>query len=108
MGYLNGRMSYTQNTPGATVAVQLPAPLVVTSYTLRNDVTGRHPLRTWVLEGSNTGKDGSWVVLKTHANDTALAATKEHGGEMSVASWNVHPDVCGGRAFVHFLSLIHI
>ena len=90
------RVNRTDNTAGSFVAVRLPVPLVVTRYTLRNDGNATYALRRWVLEGSEDGAEGSWVVLKTHAGDTALATTA-----MSAASWDVDPAASGGRGFAH-------
>ena len=82
------RHNYTNDGANSWVGVQLPAGLAVTKYTLRTDKHGHFALRNWNLEGSNDGE--TWVVLRQHSNDTALAATP-----MSVASWDVAPHHAG-------------
>ena len=92
-GESNQGYMYTQNVAGAFVSVQLPAPMVITRYTLRHDAHGgSRVLRNWNFEGSTDGVE--WVLLRQHVNDTSLAEQKH-----STASWDVNPN---GLAFSHF------
>lgn len=70
-------------------------------YCLRHgDDIGEHVLRTWRLEGSNDGT--TWTILKTHANDAALAEQAH-----STASWPIQaPAAAAGTPYRHtFASL---
>ena len=63
-----------------------------THYSLRHESGNRpHVLRHWVLEASSDG--AAWTALRTHANDTSLAAQAG-----STASWPLAAD----RAYRHF------
>lgn len=66
-------------------------------YCLRHgDDIGEHVLRTWRLEGSNDGT--TWTILKTHANDAALAEQAH-----STASWPIQaPAAAAGTPHRHF------
>mmetsp|Transcript_22165 Transcript_22165/g.57833 ORF Transcript_22165/g.57833 Transcript_22165/m.57833 type:complete len:549 (+) Transcript_22165:57-1703(+) len=89
-----GRTCFTENTalPGSSVVVQLPAPMVVTRYTLRHGYShGTYMLGNWNLEGSEDGAE--WVVLRQHLNDGSIT------GAFDTASWDANPD---GLAFSHF------
>jgi hypothetical protein len=74
----------TNDAAGSSVAIQLPLPVSVTRYTLRN---GRattdmyYVLRNWNFEGSNDGVE--WAVLRQHANDQSIALQAH-----STASWD--------------------
>ena len=57
--------------------------LQLNHYCLRHDAHGSHALRHWDLEGSND--NASWIVLRSHKNDTSLAATA-----YSEAHWDVN------------------
>lgn len=46
--------------------------IVPTHYTLRHYTQASYALRNWVLEGSTDGEE--WTLLRTHTNDTSLAA----------------------------------
>ena len=66
-------------------------------YCLRHGRDGTdHALRNWQLEGSND--DTTWTILKTHANDAALAAQAH-----STASWPIQaPGAATGTPYRYF------
>jgi len=89
---MNG-FNCTNSAADSWVAIQLPLPVILTMYTLRNGFPHMASvLRNWNFEGSNDGV--TWVVLRTHVNDASLAAQAH-----STASWDVDS---GGRAFSRY------
>ena len=87
------QMCYTGNDANAWFAVDLGEGRAIqpTHYSLRHWNIAAHALRHWVLEASSDG--AAWTALRTHANDTSLAAQAG-----STASWPLAAD----RAYRHF------
>jgi hypothetical protein len=87
--------THTNARPNSWMSVDLGAArqFAVDYYCLRHSAQSSHMLRNWRLEGSNDNT--AWVVLKTHANDQALAAAA-----FSTAAWPVTPPTAEG--FRHF------
>jgi hypothetical protein len=67
--------------------------LAVDHYCLRHDQNAGYPLQNWRLEGSNDTT--TWIALKTHTDDRALATTAH-----STAAWPVTPPTA--EKFRHF------
>ena len=88
------KLCYTRAAAHSWFAVDLGEGRAIqpTHYSLRHGRnTTNFMLRHWVLEASSDG--AAWTALRTHANDTSLAATAG-----STASWPLAAD----RAYRHF------
>lgn len=81
----NNIQNWTNSGNNYTLAVKLPTPMTVTEYSVRH-CGGNYALRNWVFEGSVD--NNTWVTLRTHTNDDALAVLEEGS---STASWKVVP-----------------
>ena len=86
--------NYTENEPGQWMSVDLGEgrSLRPNHYCLRHSGQDNYMLRNWRLEGSHDGS--TWVALRTHNNDTSIAARN-----MATAAWPVEGAT---EAFRHF------
>merc|ERR1719345_188944 len=97
--------NYTNDTPDSWMSVDFGEgrQLAPDYYSLRHGQGGGYSvLRNWRLEGSNDDK--TWTILKTHANDKALARKG-----YSTASWPIQAPApaaaaaaAGGASYRYF------